>query len=352
LHPLYKHKLKKSLALLLYGSGIAEHLLRQRTANQCIVLMYHRVMPEQDRKVSLSHSSITLCTETFEKQMGYIANHFTPLSAGELSEHLRTKKAFPAKSILITFDDGWKDNYAHAMPVLKANKIPALIFLSTGFIGQKKSFWQEHLASLLLFAAGQVKSKPRMADEMQALFDKSRVRSLLAVEGTQRRHFISELIQGVKAYEYPEIAARIHRLEEVIKTGSSLYMGAGIGDHEFLSWDEVIEMHHAGIDFGSHGVNHLILDKNGVDIDFELKQSKIDIEARLSAPITAFSYPNGNYDPMIADKVRSHGYDLGFSTEFGYNGPTSNRFTLKRVNVHQDAGSTIPLLLGRILGLW
>ena len=86
-------------------------------------------------------------------------------------------------------------------------------------------------------------------------------------------------------------------LKRLIKTGSSLYMWAGSGDHEFLSWDEVIEMHHAGIDFGSHGVNHLILDKNGVDIDFELKQSKIDIEARLSAPITAFSYPNGNYDP-------------------------------------------------------
>jgi peptidoglycan/xylan/chitin deacetylase (PgdA/CDA1 family) len=111
-------------------------------------------------------------------------------------------------------------------------------------------------------------------------------------------------------------------------------------------------MHHAGIDFGSHGVNHLILDKNGVDIDFELKQSKIDIEDRLSAPITAFSYPNGNYDPMIADKVRSHGYDQGFSTEFGYNGPKANRFRLKRINVHQDAGSTIPLFLGRLLGFW
>jgi peptidoglycan/xylan/chitin deacetylase (PgdA/CDA1 family) len=111
-------------------------------------------------------------------------------------------------------------------------------------------------------------------------------------------------------------------------------------------------MHRAGIDFGSHGVNHLILDKNGVDINSEIKQSKIDIETMLGVPVTAFSYPNGNYNQNIVEALRLHGYDLGFGTEFGYNYPKANPFTVKRINIHQDACSTIPLFIGRIIGLW
>jgi peptidoglycan/xylan/chitin deacetylase (PgdA/CDA1 family) len=284
--------------------------------------------------------------------MAFIAKRFKPLSVEVMHEHLNKKKAFPSKSILITFDDGWKDNYAYARAVLKEKKIPAIIFLSTGFIGQQKSFWQEHMARLLWAAADQVEFKKNKLKEIQNLFNNARVRLIIEAESLQRHQFISELIQHVKSYEYSEISAIMHRLEEMLNSRSSFGTSSRSGEYEFLSWDEVQEMFHEGIDFGSHGVNHLILDKEDVDIDFELKQSKSDIEDRLGGSVLAFSYPNGNYSPMIAEKVRSTGYALSFSTEFGYNDLTSNRFALKRINVHQDAGSTVPLFTGRMLGLW
>jgi peptidoglycan/xylan/chitin deacetylase (PgdA/CDA1 family) len=274
------------------------------------------------------------------------------LTACELREHFRTQKSFPKNSILITFDDGWKDNFINAMPALIANKIPALIFLSTGFINQQKRFWQERMTSLLLFAVEQAKSNSVIAEKLKSVFNTVEICALISSEGKDIRYNVGNFVQHVKDYDYPEISTIIFQLEELQKAFSS-NDAAGCNERlGFLSWREIREMHRAGIDFGSHGVNHLILDKNGVDINSEIKQSKIDIETMLGVPVTAFSYPNGNYNQNIVEALRLHGYDLGFGTEFGYNYPKANPFTVKRINIHQDACSTIPLFIGRIIGLW
>ncbi len=350
--PVHKNRIKESLAFFLYRSGISEYLLKRRAANRCIVLMYHRVIPDNIRSLSLSHGSITLGVTAFKEQMKYVANHFMVLPIDEVCRHLCTGKAFPPKSVLVTFDDGWKDNYTHAMPVLKENKISALIFLSTGFIGNKKSFWQERMAHLMWQAAEHSKSNPNMIDALKSVFEGAQISPLMETQGMNRRSLIWNLIQKVKSLEYTRIDEIIHQLESIIPVAAGAEADCKSGDGEFLSWEEVRQMHRDGIDFGSHGVNHLILDKKGVDVDYELAQSKIDIEARLGRPTLAFSYPNGNCNPMIAEKVKSQGYDLAFGTEFGYNSTSSNRFVLKRINVPQNAGENIPLFLGRILGLW
>jgi hypothetical protein len=65
----------------------------------------------------------------------------------------------------------------------------------------------------------------------------------------------------------------------------------------------------------------------------------------------AFCYPNGNWSPAVAEAVQRHGFRVAFSTERGPAGPDSHRFAVRRVNMHEDVTSTVPLFLARLAGV-
>lgn len=324
-------------------------LLRRKCTGRAIVLMYHRVMPESERVRCFSHPSIVLGAEVFEMQMAFLAERLRPISAGVLQEHLDCGRRFEPGSVLVTFDDGWQDNYLHAMPILRKYNIPALIFLSTGFVGRRQGFWQERLTRLCEEALPRATSAPPIAKALDEALGKDVQRRLIETQGAMRRAILMAAIQSLKSASYTQIETLIARFETLVGNGAA---AQGDGDREFLSWQEIREMKEAGIDFGSHGVNHLILDKPGVDVDFELRQSKVEIEKQLGRAVSAFSYPNGNFNPLVAEGVKSCGYSIAFGTRFGYNGPAVNRFSLKRINIPQEGGETIALFLGRLLGFW
>lgn len=98
------------------------------------VLAYHKIdQPTPDVKIRGAYTS----PKRFRKQMSYLKRHgFVFYTAGELIRHYRENGAFPAKGIAITFDDGWKDNYVHAFPVMRDLGIKATIFLVPSVIGQ------------------------------------------------------------------------------------------------------------------------------------------------------------------------------------------------------------------------
>ncbi len=96
-----------------------------------IILMYHRVARPLNGDAHLCVSPAN-----FESHIRYLSKHFDFISLEELSDYIE-KRAYPARdSVMLTFDDGWEDNYTNAFPVLKKYKAPALIFLASGFIGK------------------------------------------------------------------------------------------------------------------------------------------------------------------------------------------------------------------------
>jgi peptidoglycan/xylan/chitin deacetylase (PgdA/CDA1 family) len=98
------------------------------------VLFYHKIdKPTPDVKIRGAFTT----PSRFAKQMSYLKRHgFNFFTASEMVRHYREHGEFPARSISITFDDGWKDNFTHAFPVLKKLGIPATIFLVPSVIGQ------------------------------------------------------------------------------------------------------------------------------------------------------------------------------------------------------------------------
>lgn len=104
-----------------------------RSNNKLIVLAYHRIM-EFDENFPFDIELISARPQQFEKQIKHISKYYSPITIEELCECHRTKSKIPDRSVLITFDDGFYDNYEYAFPVLKKYNVPATIFVSTDYI--------------------------------------------------------------------------------------------------------------------------------------------------------------------------------------------------------------------------
>ena len=155
-----KKFIKTAVAGFMYYSGLLRFFvfLKRITTGSgaCIVLTYHRVIPPADCPARpekwecyRSLPGIVVSPEMFAKQIEFIVKRYNVIPLMDLVGHLERGKRIPRRSAVITFDDGWRDNFVYAFPVLKKYQVPATIFLTTGFIGTTKLFWPERLISIL-----------------------------------------------------------------------------------------------------------------------------------------------------------------------------------------------------------
>ncbi len=230
------------------------------------VLAYHKIdEPTADVKLRGAFTS----SKNFARQMLYLKKReFTFYTAAELIDFFRQNGAFPAKSVCVTLDDGWKDNFANAFPVFQDLQIKATIFLVPSCIGQK---------SARVVADGE--------------------------------------------------AAREH-----------------------LSLDEIRKMSAFGIEFGSHTLTHKLLHRTATEeVEFEVVESKKQIENLLQKPCETFAYPAGFFTETAQAAVKNAGYKAAFTTVYGdkrqINLYALNRIEILRRNrfIFQFAGTIKPL---------
>ncbi|MGH8863439.1 MAG: polysaccharide deacetylase family protein, partial [Burkholderiales bacterium] len=159
---------KEVLARLLRAGGgfRVATAVRGRSASELHVLAYHRILPAvSDAEYPFDVELISADPEQFDWQMSWLAKNFTPVSVSDVADSLDKGKALPAGAVVVTFDDGYMDNYVHAFPVLKSRGIPACIFLSTEYVGTFRPYWFESVAQVLMSAPAQSVRIPAV-DEM------------------------------------------------------------------------------------------------------------------------------------------------------------------------------------------
>jgi peptidoglycan/xylan/chitin deacetylase (PgdA/CDA1 family) len=226
----------------------------------------------------------------------------------------------------VTFDDGYRDNYTSAFPVLRKYGIPATIFLATGFIGGDRAFWWDTVGTMVATARPALWS----TGEFGALSTET------AIDRERTRTLVFERIKESPAEEREQLIAA---LGDALGTG----MPQGIGRDLILSWDEVREMHEGGISMGAHTVNHPILSCVPPDLlRAEILGSKEAIERRLGGPVSSFSYPNGkaeDYDTAAVAAVRDAGFAAAVTTIPGSARAGSSLFELPRVTPGRDPRS-------------
>jgi peptidoglycan/xylan/chitin deacetylase (PgdA/CDA1 family) len=304
-------------AELLYYSGalsvrraLRTRLLRQ---DQVCVLGFHRVLSPEEFRSSDSLAGMMMKERTFAELLAYAQEHFQVIGLNELSS---AGESFAKPRCLLTFDDGWRDNYTRAYPWLRKYNLPAVIFLTAGFVGGGACLWVEQLSRAWKDAAIQ----PGLRPAVETLLKTGDIRPSLENLIEYLKHMSGE--------------ARLSLLRRLLPAGIQ-------GNHrsavdEMVNWDEVVEMSGSGIDFGAHTLTHPLLPyEDELTIEAELRQPKEILEERLGRKITAFAYPNGDWNEGIRRRVQETGYGYAFTTQAGWYRAGEDPYTICRVLLHE-----------------
>jgi peptidoglycan/xylan/chitin deacetylase (PgdA/CDA1 family) len=233
---------------------------------------------------------------------------------------------------VVTFDDGWRDNYTVAYPVLKKYAIPAIIFLTTDYINTNKQFWFQRVKYLL--ADDQIDSRQLLDVIRKAQKDYN-----YQIAGDVSQYLLSHspsattdyFIEWLKNLDLATINGILNELADVSNNTIE-------GDEPLmLSWAEVVEMSKSGIDFGSHGLSHRIMTGMNIeDVRTELVRSREIIREQTGQEATIFAYPNGDCNDDIKKAVKDAGYYAAAATYGNQNDNDKlDLYGLTRVAVHE-----------------
>jgi peptidoglycan/xylan/chitin deacetylase (PgdA/CDA1 family) len=301
----WRARLKKGTAAVISGIGSPTFRLRRRGGYRPLVLGYHRVVEDFDATARTDMSSMLISTAMFERHLDLIGRHFRFATLDEIGERLASGEPFTERVAAVTFDDGYRDNYEQAFPILMRKGIPAAIFVVTDLVG--KACWQIHDKLFHLvnkaFAAW---DDPRR--ELTALL---RSLNLPAGHLLRSRAATSSPTMALSAL-LPDLSnANIHRIMAALEATT------GNGFHDIalsVTWPMLQEMHRAGIIIGSHTRRHVSLPAESIEtVVAELEGSKRIIEHHVGAPVLHFAYPGGQFTPRDVEALERAGYRFGYT---------------------------------------
>ncbi len=267
-----------------------------------LVLNYHRI---GDPVGSMfDHYVFSARQEQFAEQLRLVTRCCDVIGLQDLDRALLDRRGQYA---LITFDDGYRDNYELALPVLKEARLPAVFFLTTGYLDEGLLAWWDEIAWM-------VRQSPRSglpANEWTG--------EALPWDGARRAQGVSRLLQVYKQLDGQDTDRYLNDL--------AVLTGSGRCPHDtaqslWMTWDMIREMRRMGMEFGGHTVRHPILSRLSPEEQwYEIDTSKRRIEAELGEPIEAFSYPVGAadcFDATTKTCLERAGYRWGFSFHGGF----------------------------------
>ncbi|MBK8323921.1 MAG: polysaccharide deacetylase family protein [Betaproteobacteria bacterium] len=315
---------KDAAAWAAHATGALRVALRARGGFAPRILAYHRVWDIDDESRFPWDPELVSCgVEEFAWQMRWIARHMDPVPLATVIDALEGRGRLPARAVVVTFDDGHRDNYTHAFPVLRETGVPATVFLSTDYMDSGRTFWFDRVAHQL-----HATDRPKVAIASLGLA------FALAAPETRRRA-ADETLAAMK--RVPE-AVRLAALDE-LQTAAGVADGAqGSGA---LSWAEVAAMRASGlVAFGSHTASHPILSRlDEAQIREELGRSHAELVARDLGDADVLAYPVGGdeaYDERVVRIARECGYRLGISYTPGVSRfPFEDAFRVRRLHVER-----------------
>jgi peptidoglycan/xylan/chitin deacetylase (PgdA/CDA1 family) len=248
-----------------------------------LVMNHHRIGDPTESAFDRSLWSST--AESFDGQVRYLAKNADVIVPAELDQALKAKRG---RHVMLTFDDGYRDNHEIAYPILREHGVRACFFIATGFLDSARPAWWDEIAWMIREAGG--------SDE------------------TIRTH-----TEAYKRLPAEETEAYLDRLADHTKSGRC---PAHQAEGEWMTWDMVREMRDGGMEIGGHTVTHPVLaretpDRQRQEIDDCAKR----LREELDQPMRSFSYPNGtpwSFDDHTRKALREQGVQLAFSFYGGY----------------------------------
>ncbi len=300
----------KSETIISVLSKISPISLRLRKSSyRLLVLTYHRILPETNNFV-FDEGVISVSPEIFEEEIKFCKEYFTLINFEVLKECVENEAILPPNPLIITFDDGYRDNFECAFPILKKYNLPATIFLTVDYVSTNKIFWWDEVSFYMKRA------------------------------GHEKKEEINNMLRSLKLISNRE---RIQRIEE-LKDRASIDLSNLNLDRQILNWEEINEMSDGGIEFGSHTMTHPVLSQleDECELEYEIRKSKEILEDKLGKEVIAFSYPVGGKDAFnesIKEKIKKTGYDFAVTYIQGVNNFNNgmDKYALKRLHLDQES---------------
>jgi peptidoglycan/xylan/chitin deacetylase (PgdA/CDA1 family) len=279
------------------------------TLAQCrraAVLGYHRVVEDFDREASYAIPSLLISRAMLERHLDCVARRFQIVSLDELQSRLQSRPRTERPFTAITFDDGYRDVYEQAFPLLMRKGIPATVFVATDYVGTSGVLPHDKLFLLLSRASHRWRS---FADTLVGVLRRLDITPVPNVSAAARSAYTA-LRTLVATLSEADVQRIIHALE--VDGGLAGGIPSGF---RLLTWDMVAEMSRAGIVIGSHTKTHTLLtNENPARVLEELSESRQTLSARLGRPAMSFAYPDGRFHPAAVRAVAAAGYQIAVTT--------------------------------------
>jgi peptidoglycan/xylan/chitin deacetylase (PgdA/CDA1 family) len=283
-----------------------------------LVLNYHRV--GNGNQSPYDRGLWSTDAETFTDQIRFCKSHLDVISPGDISRAVTNGSG---RYALITFDDGYRDNYETAFPILKAEGVPATFFIVTGFVDAPRVPWWDEIAWMV-----RTSRKDRVEPS-------GWIPSPISFDEPDREGAVRTLLRAYKAMPAESTDRYLDALAEATGSGRC---GEDAGNHLWMNWDMLREMKLAGMTVAGHSVTHPILARAPRE---RQKDEIFGCAARLAEemgePMRYFSYPVGgpnSFNSVTQECLREAGVRYAFSYYGGFRRFGDwNNFDIRRVPV-------------------
>jgi CelD/BcsL family acetyltransferase involved in cellulose biosynthesis/peptidoglycan/xylan/chitin deacetylase (PgdA/CDA1 family) len=283
---------------------------RRRPRPVCQIFHYHRVNDERDPFLG------GLSVSAFNSQMRYLAATFPMVTLDQVANG-----DFPDQHpycVAITFDDGYRDNFVCAFPILKSLRIPATIFLATGYVESGLLPWYDQVR-----LAFKLTTRSQFSVEVPGA-PRNRLGSL-----SERAKCSEQTLIWLRGLVEAERRSALNEIFHALGVPSDLNL-----PNQMLRWDEIRQMTKHHISMGAHTITHPALSKiSASDLQSEILGSKRAIENRLQSSVLHFAYPFGqpqDFNSLAKQAVQDAGFKTAVTGIWGLNEARNDLFELRR----------------------
>jgi peptidoglycan/xylan/chitin deacetylase (PgdA/CDA1 family) len=330
---------KGAAAESLVGSPMMRWLLRLPLWRGVLVLAYHRIQRE-DEETPFDPGVVSATPAILDRQLALMARVFDVVRPDEVE---RDPDAL-GRRVLITFDDGYRDNYELAFPLLRKHGVPGTFFLTTGFLDSPRVPWWDELAWM-------VKRSPRRMLDGREWFAPS-----IPLDG-DRRAAIERLAALYKSLPTERAEAFLDFCGRAAGTGRC---NPSAGADLWMTWSMAAELRDAGMTIGGHTASHPVLARTSPEQQAsEIGECRRRLREELGIPMRFFAYPVGlpdAFDQATKHILRAEDVALAFSLYGGYVGPRKlDPYDLPRASVslaRGQRGFQASLALPQVFARW
>ena len=333
--PLVKRAVRQAAKTVAWGierSGFLSLMERSvvKRSDRLAVLTYHRVVDHLETPRPCP-GLVSASPASFANQIAYIAANWRVVSMAEVLRAYRDGSSLPARALLLTFDDAYRDFATHAWPVLKYHQLPVTLFVPTGFPGQRqRMFWWDRLYQAIVEAS---------VDRCSTRFGRH------ALQTTRQKLDTFRQLRGeIKTLAHSEA------MDVVDQVCSDLNHRPTASN--VLSWDALRELAADGVTLGCHTRTHPLLDKiSPQEVRDEVVAAQEDLKREIGEPLPIFAYPAGHYDDQAVQVLADLGMELAFTTHGGVNDVRHRNEALTLNRIHVGPSVTRSILRLQLLGL-